>query len=174
MTVKKERKKLSTNAKKIIVLGSLVGILVVTGVLNFVLNDKITDKDTSNPAGLDTSNAQETFFSSYRSDRETARNEEFSYLDAIITSTSSTEEVISTAESKKLELLANIERELVVENLIKAKGFDDVVVTMSTNNINVIVDKAELDSSQVSQILSVILAETDYKANQVVVVPYSV
>ena len=164
-------KKLSPNAKKVIVLGCMVALLAVTGVLNFVLNDRL---GSSSEPPVNGGATVETFFSSYRADREPARAEEFSYLDAIIASADSSESVKTSAEQKKLELLANIETELVLENLIKAKGFEDAVVTMSTNNVNIIVNKAELTSEEVSQILNIILGETSYTATQTVVVPYQV
>ena len=56
---------------------------------------------------------------------------------------------------------------------MKAQGFEDAVVTMSEDNINVVVSQSELTNEQVSGILSVILQETDYTATQVVVVPYT-
>lgn len=165
-------KKLSANGKKVLVLCCMVALLVVTGVLNYVLNTRISDEgnDVINNGGED---AVATFFSSYRSNRETARAEEFSYLDAIIASESTSAEVKATAEEKQVELLSFIENELVLESLIKAKGYDDAVVTMSTNNLNVIVNKAELTSEEVSKILGIILEETDYTASQVYVVPYT-
>lgn len=166
---KSERKKLSANAKKVIILSCMVGLLVVTGVLNFVLTTKFDGPNTDVDAPT-----VETFFSSYRSDRETSRAEEFSYLDAIIASSTASEEAKATAQEKKMELLGNIDCELVVENLIKAKGFEDAVVTMSTNNINVIVKEPELTSEQVAQILGVVLDETKYSPSQVVVIPYKV
>ncbi|MGN0771700.1 MAG: SpoIIIAH-like family protein [Christensenellales bacterium] len=162
-------KPLSANAKKVIILCSMVALLVITGVLNFVLTRTLDNEDSV--SGEPT---EATFFSAYRSDRETSRAEEFSYLDAIIASADSTDEIKATATAKKMELLSNIDCELVVENLIKAKGFEDAVVTMSTNNINVIVQQEELTSEQVAQILSVILSETDYTPSQVVIVPYKV
>ena len=165
-------KKLSANGKKVLVLCCMVALLVVTGVLNYVLNTRLNDEgnDVINNGGED---AVATFFSSYRSNRETARAEEFSYLDAIIASESTSAEVKATAEEKQVELLSFIENELVLESLIKAKGYDDAVVTMSTNNLNVIVNKAELTSEEVSIILCIILEETDYTASQVYVVPYT-
>lgn len=165
-------KKLSANGKKVLVLCCMVALLVVTGVLNYVLNTRLNDEgnDVINNGGED---AVATFFSSYRSNRETARAEEFSYLDAIIASESISAEVKATAEEKQVELLSFIENELVLESLIKAKGYDDAVVTMSTNNLNVIVNKAELTSEEVSKILGIILEETDYTASQVYVVPYT-
>ena len=100
-------------------------------------------------------------------------SEEFSLLEAILTSDTSTEELIASANEKKLELIDVIERELVLEGLVKAQGFEDAVVTMSEDNINVVVSQSELTNEQVSGILSVILQETDYTATQVVVVPYT-
>lgn len=162
-------KKLSANAKKVIVLCSMVALLIVTGTLNFVLNDKIVRSGNDG----NTVTTAETFFTSCRAERETARAEEFALLDAILSSDTSTEELIASANEKKLELIDVIERELVLEGLVKAQGFEDAVVTMSEDNINVVVSQSELTSEQVAGILSVILSETDYNATQVVVVPYS-
>ena len=162
-------KKLSANAKKVIVLCSMVALLIVTGTLNFVLNDKIVQSGNDG----NTVTTAETFFTSCRAGRETARAEEFALLDAILSSDTSTEELIASANEKKLELIDVIERELVLEGLVKAQGFEDAVVTMSEDNINVVVSQSELTSEQVAGILSVILSETDYNATQVVVVPYS-
>ncbi|MDE5991144.1 MAG: SpoIIIAH-like family protein [Clostridia bacterium] len=172
MAKKEKTKKLSSNGKKVLVLCCMVALLVVTGVLNYVLNTQIKDKDNVVNGGND-GTAVETFFSSHRSNRETARAEEFSYLDAIISSESTSESVKASAEDKQVELLSFIEKELVLESLIKAKGFEDAVVTMSTNNLNVIVKQAELTKEEVAQILGTILQETDYVASQVYVVPYT-
>ena len=172
MAKKEKTKKLSSNGKKVLVLCCMVALLVVTGVLNYVLNTQIKDKDNVVNGGTD-GTAVETFFSSHRSNRETARAEEFSYLDAIISSESTSESVKASAEDKQVELLSFIEKELVLESLIKAKGFEDAVVTMSTNNLNVIVKQAELTKEEVAQILGTILQETDYVASQVYVVPYT-
>lgn len=167
----KAKKKLSANGKKVLVLCCMVALLVVTGVLNYVLNARLPkdDQDVINNG----ENTVETFFNSYRSNRETARAEEFNYLDAILNSESVSEEVKASAQEKQVELLSFIENELVLESLIKAKGYDDAVVTMSTNNLNVIINKAELTSEEVSKILGVIMEETEYTASQVYIVPYS-
>ena len=168
----KVRRQLSSNAKKVIVLCSMVALLVLTGVLNFALNSDWFSSATSD-GQLTGGDSVETFFSTYRTSRETARAEEMSYLEAIIASEISTEEAKAIAETMKQDLLNNIEAELVIESLIKAKGFEDAVVTMSTNNVNVIVNKSELEKEEVAQILNVILEETDYTASEVVVVPYT-
>lgn len=156
-----------SNKKKIIIICSMVVLLIAAGYLNVILNK------TSAVNNTDDTSTTVSFFAAYRTDRETARAQEFSYLDAIIASASSTDEAILTAETMKQDLVEVIETELVLEGLIKAKGFDDAVVTMSTNNINVIVHDAELISEEVAQILNVITTETGYSASKIVIVPYS-
>ena len=169
--------KLSTNAKKIIILCSMVGLLVVTGVLNFILNDDFLSNNKNNEdlSNLDNTNTSTmtTFFASYRTDRAAQRAEELSYLNSIISLEGASSETIASAEEKKMSLIKTTETELVVESLIKAKGFEDVVVTMTENNVNVIVSATELVSEQVSQILGIILQETSYTPSDVVVITYS-
>ena len=141
---------------------------MVTGALNFVLNTKLT-ADKNGGEVINTS--VETFFSSYRAEREVARAEEFSCLDAVKASQDSTPDMITAANEKRNELLGIIEKEMVLEGLIKAKGFEDAFVTMNTNNVNVVVSNTELANEQIAQIIDIILDQTDYRSKQVFIVP---
>lgn len=136
---------------KIIILSAMILLLGVTAYLNVVLNSSISNNDTV----IETS----SYFQTYRSDRESTRDQEMLYYDAIIASESSTEEAVKNAQNAKLSLVSQMEKELVVEGLIKAKGFEDCVVTISDNNVNAVVKASSLTSSQVAQIVSVIQTE---------------
>ena len=136
---------------KIIILSAMVLLLGVTAYLNVVLNSSINNSDPV----VETS----SYFQTYRSDRESMRDQEMLYYDAIIASDSSSEEAISNAEEARLSLISQMEKELVVEGLIKAKGFEDCVITISDNNVNAVVKASSLTSSQVAQIVSVIQTE---------------
>ena len=136
---------------KIIILSAMILLLGVTAYLNVVLNSSINSNDTV----IETS----SYFQTYRSDRESTRDQEMLYYDAIIASESSSEEAVKNAQSAKLSLVNQMEKELVVEGLIKAKGFEDCVVTISDNNVNAVVKASSLTSTQVAQIVSVIQTE---------------
>lgn len=159
------------NKKKIIIICTMVVLLIAAGYLNVILNRTTTDP-VNNP-NPNTPTTPVSFFAAYRTDRATARSQEFSYLDAIIASTSSSESAKEAAESMKLDLIEVMEMELVLEALIKAKGYNDAVVTMSTNNINVVVQSSELNNDDVAQILYVLTTETGYSPSKIVIVPYS-
>ena len=159
---------LKANRKKIIVVCTMVALLVGTGCLNYFLNVK-----TSGDGNTDVNQMQEqSFFETYRTDRESTRNQEIAYLDEIIASATSTETAIVDAESQKLNITSSMEKELVLEGLIKAKGFEDCVVTMSTENVNIVVMDEDLTLEEAAQILNIIETETSFTAPDVVIIPY--
>ena len=67
-----------SNKKKIVVMSSLVVLLAGTAVLNFALAN--TDAVTSADGGVTTAN----YFTTYRSERTTTRNEELVQLGSVI------------------------------------------------------------------------------------------
>ena len=160
--------KIKPRTKKIIVLSVMVALLVATGVLNWALNDRLTASDP-----IDANAVTETFFSAYRSEREAARESEFLYLDAIISSETSSEAAKTAAEEQKLGLVERMEKEMQLESLVKAKGFEDAIVTMSDSGVNVVVGTAELTAEQAAQIYDIVRSETDLTAGDVKIIPYN-
>ncbi len=164
--------KIKSKTKKIIVLSVMVLLLVATGVLNFVLNDKLT----SATDGVTTNNAADvtqTFFAAAKSDRDATRESEFLYLDAIMQAETSSQSAKDSAEQQKLLLVERMEAENNLETLIKGLGFDEAIVTMSDSGVSVVVGSGELSSEQANQILSVIVSETSYTASDVKIIPYN-
>lgn len=159
---------IKANKKKIIIVASMVALLVATGCLNYFLNVKANKDIPAN--GDDTSIA--TFFETYRSDRLTTRDQEIVYLDDIIASTVSTPEAIANAEAKKLAITDTMETELILEGLIKAKGFTDCVVTISADAVNVVVVDEDLTLTEAAQILDIIVSQTEFTAPDVTIFPY--
>ena len=52
-----------------------------------------------------------------------------------------------------------MEKELLIEGLLKAKGFEDAVITISDTAVNVIVKQKDLTKQQVAQVLEIVLRE---------------
>ena len=109
---------------------------------------------------------QTDFFASYRDERDSVRTQELAYLDAIVAQGADTE-TLSDAQQQKLELVNAMETELTVENLIRAKGFSDVIVSIHKGNISVVVGAESLNDEQVAQILDIVLRETGKSAENV-------
>ena len=157
----KVRKKLSSRAKKVIVLSCFCVLLLVTGGVNIYLNNIATEEANAN---VQTS---ANFFTNYRTDRKDTRNQEILYLDAIIASETTSAEAKANAEAERLSLITNMETIMTIENLIKAKGFEDVIVSTSANSINVIVETAGLTNSEVAQIVDVVKNNSSYSIDNI-------
>ena len=160
---------MKANKKKIIVLVSLVVLLAGVACLNYFLTIKGIGNGSETPA--DTT-ITPTFFSTYRSDRDSTRTQEKLYLESLMASTTADEETMAEANKSYLALTTNMETETTLEGLIKAYGFSDCIVTISNGNVNVVVQDAELTVEEAAQILSTIVSETDYTASDVLIIPY--
>ena len=159
-------KNIKANKKKIIVLALMLVLLAGTGFLNYYLTTSNAEKAEANQ----TVNA--SFFDTYRTDRSVTRDEEFLYLNTIIASEASSDDAVTGAEGQQLALTTQAEKELILEGLIKAKGFSDCIVTMSTENVNVVVMDSDLTLEEAIMIYAIIVDETDYTADNIVIVPY--
>lgn len=147
---------------KIFVLVAMVALLGVTGYLNLALNNRVIDASTGG--------SSTNYFTEYAETRTQTRQQEFLYYDAIINSETSSEAAKLEAQSKKLQIIANMESELVMEGLIKGKGFSDVIVTYSASNVNVIV-KAELQRADVAQIVTIVQEQTGKNIDYIKITP---
>lgn len=149
---------------KIIIIAVMVLLLGVTGYLNVVLNNSVSNNNNN-------STTTSSYFQTYRSDRESTRDQEMLYYDAIIANETSSAEAIATAESAKLALIEQMEQELVVEGLIKAKGFEDCVVTISDTDVNAVVKSGELTEAEVAQIVEIIQSQLNISLENIKIIP---
>ena len=165
--VKKEkvRKKLSTKAKKVIVLSSFCVLLLITGCVNIFINNLASNEVTAN-----VQQTSANFFSNYKTDRQDTRNQEMLYLDAIIANEATSAEAKANAEAERLNLIANMEMIMTIENLIKAKGFSEVVVSASSGNLSVIVETSGLTKSEVAQIVDVVKNNSNYSIDNIKII----
>ena len=139
---------------------------------------KITVTDLEEPSDLsngedltETSSMQSSFFRDYRFERKQERNKEIEYINSVLNNPASDPEMIREAQSQLLEITSNMETELAIENLIKAKGFNDAIVIIHKDNVNVIIDKAELVPEEVAMILDIVKRETEKDIDNIKIIP---
>ncbi|MBO7377876.1 MAG: SpoIIIAH-like family protein [Clostridia bacterium] len=151
--------------KKIIILSCMIALLAVTAVFNFLLTKPSTDKTV----------AAANYFTQYRTERSSSRNEQILQLDSIIGSADSSAETLGEALDMKLKLTAVMERELLLENLIKAKGYEDAVVTigLTSGNINVIVKDNDFQQADAVAIYTILQDEAAATPENVKIIPVS-
>ena len=124
--------------KKVIILSCLIALLVTTAVLNFVLSSSVT-------AGKNQATPTASYFTEVKTTRNTSRNQQLVQIDEIIASSAEGSIERNEALSMKIKLTTIMEQENLLENLIKAKGYEEVAVTigMTSDNVSIIVKDAD-------------------------------
>ena len=156
-----------SNKKKIIIMSSLVLLLAVTAVFNFMFANASTNVTAD--GGVTTAN----YFTTYRSERTTTRNEQIVQLDSVIALYEAGDEKYEEATAMKMEIVSAMERELVLENMVKSLGFSDAVVSVSvdSDNVNVFINSAELNYDTALSIYNMLKNETGIVAGNIIIMP---
>ncbi len=143
--------------KKVLVIAGLAILLAVTGVLNwkFAADKKARQQAEGNGGTEQTVSS----FADFRTERERVRTQELTSIDSIINNENTDTQTLAEAQKMKLELTDTMEKELLIEGLLKAKGFEDAVITISDAAVNVIVKQKDLTKQQVAQVLEIVLRE---------------
>ena len=185
--------------RKTIIMASLVVLLVIAGYLNVRFGDKADGgteasntadnggivltqttgegDTTSVNANVDTAEdasdaaVSASYYATFKTEREASRNQQIEYLDGIIADSNTDAETLKQAQNQKLELTESMEKEVTVEGLLKAKGFDDAVVTIHEGSVNVVVKDGELTDAKVAQILDIVCRETQEAPENVKIIP---
>ena len=147
--------------KKIIVLSCMIALLITTAVLNFVFAQSVSANDDA------TSTA--SYFTEVKATRNTSRNKQLTQIDEVITSDIENEEAKNEALAMKLKISKIMEQENLLENLIKAKGYEEVAVTigMSSDNVSIIVKDAEFDQDDAILIYTICANEVNASPDNV-------
>ena len=156
-----------SNKKKIIIMTSLVLLLAVTAIFNFVF------ANASTQAAAEGDVTASNYFTTYRAERTTTRNEEIVQLDSVIALYEVGDEKYEEATEMKMEIVAAMEKELILENMVKSLGFSDAVVSVSTDsdNVNVFINSAELNYDTALSIYNMMKNETGIVSGNIIIMP---
>ncbi|RKD27878.1 stage III sporulation protein AH [Caminicella sporogenes DSM 14501] len=101
-----------------------------------------------------------SYFLQAKIDIEVEREKTIERFDEIINSKMTDEESRKSAIKKKMAIIDLINKEKIVESLIKSKGFEDAVVFITNESVYVTVKDEELSKSDIAKILDIVTRET--------------
>ena len=110
-----------------------------------------------------------TFFIETRLERDKKRSEMVSNLNEIINNNNSNQDIRNQAQSMKLNLITSTEKEMMIESMVMAKGFSDVVVYLSDQSINIVVQSEGLSSTDVAKIVDIVRRETQISMDNIII-----
>lgn len=121
--------------------------------------------EDSNNEAIETAGA--SFFSEYRLERDKNRSKEVEMWQDIINSEKAEENFKSMAQQELVKIVALTEKEMIIENLIVARGFNDALVFLTDESATAIVEAKELTSANVAQIQDIIVRKTKLDAKNI-------
>lgn len=108
--------------------------------------------------------------SSFRNDRDNMYSELANNYSQIVNNSNSSSDTISEYQQKLSSLIEEKNQVLMVENVIKSKGIDDVVIVITNQEkANVILKIDELTETLVAQIMQTIVDQLNIKANDITI-----
>ncbi len=157
------------NAKNAMIAGCLV-IVAVAGYLNIRYGPTgdtaapVTDEDAV------VEEKEENFFATALIDRERARGEALEVL-VSITEDETASETAKEEAFNQMERIANeTSWEIDIENLVKAKGFEECVAIINDNTANVVVESNGLSAGQIAQIKEIVFLEASIQPKDVKII----
>ena len=146
----------SKRVRKIALMTGLLALLVVTGYLNFTLNEKAVTVSANNKT-------ETNMFITLKENRTDSRMAQQLVLEEIIANSNASETARKEAEATLTALAATIAYENNTENLIAAQcGYEDVIVSRNGNKLNVIVKtKEEISNENLQKIMKILANAMD-------------
>ncbi|MBR2635205.1 MAG: SpoIIIAH-like family protein [Clostridia bacterium] len=162
------------NAKNALIVGCLV-LVAVAGYLNARFgapteNPEVNDPPES-PVVENTEN--ENFFATAVIDRERARGEALEVLVNITEDEAASESAKSDAFTQMERIANETSWEIDIENLVKAKGFQECVAIINNDTANIVVESDGLTAGQIAQIKEIVYLESSIQPKDIKIIERS-
>lgn len=122
----------------------------------YIKSHKLSAGSPSKPAAEIKEDAVEAFIA----ERKSVRELEVLQLNAVAADEDADSAVRAQALSRLIRLTDNMEKETTLEGILRMRGFEDAVVTVHTDSVNVVVRADELTQSESAIILELVMRET--------------
>lgn len=128
-----------------------------------VSNDDIQNKAISNTVLEDTSN----YFEETRIQRDRMYSETLETYQKLIDSNQTPQEQKAIAAQEISNIASKKNSIMIAENLIKNKGFENVVILENVGNVSVIVKSTNLSQEQISKIQNIVERELNVEISNI-------
>ena len=167
--------------KKIKKRGAIYGVIALLLCVAVYLNwsyvdtpDELLAADQTNPDSTETSGTakDQDYFAATRLSREQARDEAVSTLKELSESETADQTAKDEAAAQISALAEDSVAEANIESMIRAKGYEDAVVMIGDESVNVVVAPPEggLQATDVTVIKDIVVAEAGVTAGQIKIV----
>ena len=129
-----------------------------------------TNTNTENTTSNITENTQiqeDSYFAQSRLDRDKMYSQMLDNYQKILETNNLSAEEKKTAQEEIKRIYNEKNAIMIAENLIKTKGFQDIIIFVNNGNVTGVVKKDKLDEKDIAQIQNVITRELNVKTNKI-------
>ena len=179
--------------KKEVVATALVVLIGVAGYLNWSYQDtiRVTDggsyleeakklgeaeyvssgkADVSDGEEAEETAAEASYFTEAKLSKDNSRSRALEILNQTATNESFDNEVRKQAQNKIVQMAENTEKEAIIENIARAKGYKDISVYIDGDSVEIIVKKKGFSSEDVKTIKEIVASELSMSAKNIKII----
>lgn len=161
--------------------GSYIEDAKKLGEAEYVTSDKkdVTDAEEQSeaqPEAKSEDSAEETsagtteYFTEAKMSKDNSRSKALEILNQTATNESFESDVRKQAQNKIVSIAENTEKETIIENVAKAKGYKDISVYIDGESVEIIVKKNNFSSEDVKTIKEIVTSELDTSAKNIKII----
>ena len=128
---------------------------------------KITEQTSSNVSNNSNNNNNNEYFTKSKLERDNMYSQMIETYEKILNSSNSLETQKQTATTEITKINQTKNSIMICENLIKTKGFENVVIFVNGESVSVIIGLPELKQEEVAQIQNIISRELNVNAENI-------
>lgn len=136
--------------------------------------EKEASKKNAGDAVLVNNTIGSDYFESARLSREQTRSQNKESLMELVNNDNTSKKQKENAVNEIIALTNAAEKETAAENLLEAKGFNDVVVSIVEDSADVIINANKLTEQQIAQVQDIVKRKTDIASDKIVITPVGV
>ena len=130
--------------------------------------EESTDDENSEEKAEKTSASDS--FTSARLEKENARSKALEILNKSAENESFDEETRKQAQERILNMAANVEKEAVIENIARAKGFTELAVYIDGTSVDMLVKKGNLSEEDIIKLKDIAAEQLNISAKDIKIV----
>lgn len=147
-------------------------LIVVVALWWYVVSKRVDFRDSQpevlpTTAPVEVAIEESNFLVDFRLDRERARSEQKEILKDVMTQPGWDESTRKEANQRLLQLVETVAQEMEIENLIRARGFEDALVFINNGSATIIVKAQSLTAAQAAQIADAAMRTTGIKRDRI-------
>ena len=137
------------------------------GDAQLVSANETTENVTTNTNTENTHIQEDSYFTQSKLDRNKMYSQMLDNYQKILETNNLNSEEKKTAQEEIKRINNEKNAIMIAENLIKTKGFQDIVIFVNNGNVTGVVQKDKLDEKDIAQIQNIITRELNVKTNKI-------